>query len=167
MRVADRNGLVAGDPWTGVTDDDAIPVGASVIVSFDRLRNDHNAVFAAANAVGVEVPGNVDFDELNPFLPRLKLIVVRFATMRDGRVFSAGRLLRERYGFTGDLRAAGDFIPDQILFLLRCGFSTFAIPDSFSLDSLKRAVAAYSAWYQRATDGAPTVAELRTKGDGG
>lgn len=161
MPVADRNGLVAADPWVTLDDDAAAPSGASVVVSFNRLKSDHNAVFAAAGAVGVEVPSDVDLEDLRPFLPRLALITVRFATMRDGRVFSVGRLLRERFKFTGDLRAVGDFIPDQVLFLLRCGYSTFAVNDNFSVDSLKRCVAAYSAWYQRATDNVPTASDLR------
>lgn len=160
MPVADRNGPVSADPWVKLADDAAVPSG-SVIVSFARLKNDNNAIFAAASAVGVEVPSDVKIEELLPFLPRLNLVMVRFANMRDGRPFSVGRLLRERHGFTGDLRSIGDIIPDQVLFLLRCGYTSFDVADSFSLDALKRCVNAYSAWYQRATDKVETVIDLR------
>ena len=160
MAVVDRNGPIA-DAWTRLTDEDAAPKGASVIVSFARLKNEHNSLFSAAGAVGVEIPGDVDLEELEPFLPRLGVIVVRMATMRDGRAFSVGRLLREQYSYANDMRAVGDFIPDQVLFLLRCGFTSFEVKDNFPVESLKRSVAAYTAWYQRAGDRAATVAEIR------
>ena len=160
MAVVDRNGPIA-DAWTRIGDDAPAPKGAAVIVSLARLKNEHNSLFSAAGAVGVEVASDVDLADLEPFLPRLGVIVVRMATMRDGRVFSTGRLLRERLGYAADLRAAGDFIPDQALFLLRCGFASFEVGDKFPMASLKRSVAAYSAWYQKATDRAKSVIELR------
>lgn len=160
MAVVDRQGTIE-DKWTHVADDAAVQSGASIIVSFARLKNEHNSLFSAAGAVGVEVSGDVNLDELEPFLPRLGVVVIRMNTMRDGRLFSLGRLLRERYKYTSDMRAAGDLIPDQALFLLRCGFTSFEVKDNFPIDSLKRSVAAYTAWYQRGVDRVSTVAELR------
>ena len=160
MAVVDRNGPIA-DKWTRLADDAPVPKAASVIVSFARLKNEHNSLFSTAAGVGVEIAGDVKLEELEPFLPRLGVIVVRFATMRDGRVFSIGRLLREQYRYGADMRAVGDFIPDQALFLLRCGFTSFEVAESFPLASFKQSVAAYSTWYQRATDRATTVLDLR------
>lgn len=159
-RILDRNGPIA-DTWERLADGAPVRPGASVLVSFHRLKNEHNALFAEAGAVGVEIGGDVTLDELEPFLPRLGLVVVRFAFMRDGRPFSIGRLLRERYGYARDLRAAGDFIPDQVLFLLRCGFNSFEVGSAFSVDALKRAVSAYTVWYQRGVERNATVAEMR------
>jgi uncharacterized protein (DUF934 family) len=166
MAVVDRNGPVA-DTWTRITDDVPVAKGASIIVSFARLKSEHNSLFSAAGGVGVEVPSDVNLEELEPFLPRLGIIIVRLASMRDGRVFSVGRLLRERYGYAAEMRAVGDFIPDQVLFLLRCGFTSFEVAENFPVDSLKRSVAAYSVWYQRATDRAATVPELRQNAPNG
>ncbi len=160
MAVVDRNGPLK-DAWTRIGEDAPAPKGASVIVSLARLKNEHNSLFSAAGAVGVEVASDVDLADLEPFLARLGVIVVRMATMRDGRVFSTGRLLRERYGYAADLRAVGDFIPDQVLFLLRCGFTSFEVGEKFPVESLKQSVAAYSVWYQKATDRAKSVVELR------
>lgn len=159
-RILDRNGPIS-DGWERLADDAAVKAGASVLVSFQRLKNEHNALFAEAGAVGVEVAGDVELEDLEPFLPRLGLVVVRFAFMRDGRPFSIGRLLRERYGYTRDLRAVGDFIPDQVLFLLRCGFNSFEVGPTFSAEALRHAVAAYTVWYQRGVDRNQTVAEIR------
>jgi uncharacterized protein (DUF934 family) len=166
MAVVDRNGPIA-DKWTRIDDDVLAAKGASIIVSFARLKNEHNSLFSVAGSVGVDVPSDVNLEELEPFLPRLGVIVVRFASMRDGRVFSAGRLLRERYGYGADMRAVGDFIPDQVLFLLRCGFTSFEVVENFPVESLKRSVAAFSVWYQRATDRATTVPELRQNAPNG
>ncbi len=160
MAVVDKNGPIA-DAWERLADDAQPATGQSVIVSFARLKNEHNSLFSAAGAVGVEIPGDVNLDELEPLLPRLGLVVIRMTTMRDGRLFSLGRLLRERYGYKADMRAAGDLIPDQVLFMLRCGFTSFEVGDKFPTESLRRSVAAYTAWYQRATDRATTVAEMR------
>ena len=159
-RILDRNGPIA-DGWERLANDAPVKPGASVLVSFTRLKNEHNALFAVAGNVGVDIGGDVNLDELEPFLPRLGLVVVRFAFMRDGRPFSVGRLLRERYGYTRDLRAVGDFIPDQVLFLLRCGFNSFEVGPNFSAEALKHSVAAYTVWYQRGVERNKTVAEIR------
>ncbi len=164
MPVVDRNGSIE-DSWTVLADCVPAVKGASIVVSVDRLKSEHNSLFAEASAVGVEVVGDVDVDGLKPFLPRLGLVVVRFDTMKDGRPFSVGRLLRERYAYEKDLRATGPFIPDQALFLLRCGFTSFDVDDGFSIEALKRSIAAYSVWYQRASDRAATVLDLRHKND--
>jgi uncharacterized protein (DUF934 family) len=160
MAVVDRNGPIA-DAWVKLADDEPAPAGAAVVVSLARLKNEHNALFAAAARVGVEIAGDVVLEDLVALLPRLSLVIVRFAFMRDGRPFSIGRLLRERYRYQGDLRANGDFIPDQVLFLLRCGYNSFEVGAGFSTQSLKQSVAAYTAWYQRGIDRAPTVLDLR------
>lgn len=159
-RILDRNGQIP-DNWERLADDTPVKAGAAVLVSFHRLKNEHNALFAEAGAVGVEVAGDVSLEELEPFLPRLGLVVVRFGFMRDGRPFSIGRLLRQRYGYTRDLRAVGDYIPDQVLFLLRCGFNSFEVGANFSVEALRRAVAAYTVWYQRGVERNVTVAEMR------
>jgi uncharacterized protein (DUF934 family) len=160
MTVADRNGPVADD-WVKLADDAPALAGTSVVVGLARLKTEHNALFAAAARVGVEIEGDVVPEDLLPFLPRLSVVIVRFGFMRDGRPFSIGRLLRERYRYRGDLRASGAFIPDQVLFLLRCGFNTFEVGEGFSIQALKQSVAAYTAWYQRGVDRAPTILDLR------
>ncbi len=163
MAVIDRNGPIANS-WVHLADDAQPAKGQSVIVSFARLKNEHNSLFSASTAVGVEVVGDVVLEDLEPFLPRLGIIVVRMPNMRDGRIFSTGRLLREKYAYKGELRAIGDFIPDQARFLLRCGFDSFEVGDAFPVDSLKQAVATYSVWYQRATDRGATIIDQRTSG---
>jgi uncharacterized protein (DUF934 family) len=89
------------------------------------------ALLAGHNApLGVLVPGETPPEALAPLLPWLALVAVRFPVFKDGRGFTLGRHLRERLGFTGALRATGHILPDQLVFLLRCGFSEVEIGDN-------------------------------------
>lgn len=65
--------------------------------------------------------------EFAPHLPTLALVAVDFPSFRDGRGYSTAALLRSRYGFRGDLRAIGDVLVDQLFYLRRVGFSSFAL----------------------------------------
>ena len=56
----------------------------------------------------------------------MKLIILDFPKFTDGRAYTQARLLRERLGYTGELRASGAVFIDQLPFLLRCGFDSFA-----------------------------------------
>src|SRR4029079_14549185 len=66
---------------------------------------------------------------LLPFLSRVPLVAVNFTTTGDGRGFTQARLLRERYGYQGELRAVGKIRADQMFFLGRCGFDAFELLD--------------------------------------
>lgn len=70
-------------------------------------------------------------------------ICVDFPKFADGRGYSAARLLREKYGFKGELRAVGDVLIDQLFYMMRCGFSTFALREDQILED---AIAAFSTW---------------------
>ncbi|MEE2787900.1 MAG: DUF934 domain-containing protein [Myxococcota bacterium] len=103
--------------------------------------------------VGVRVPGDIEPAELAPYVDRLALINIEFPKFTDGRGYSLARLLRTRYGFLGELRASGDILRDQLLYLTRCGF------DAFELKADKDAAGALEAFeelpirYQQAGDG--------------
>ena len=72
---------------------------------------------------------NLDLDPLLPYLPKVPLVAVNFTTTGDGRGFTQGRLLRERYGYRGEMRAVGKIRADQMFFLARCGFDAFELLD--------------------------------------
>jgi phosphoadenylyl-sulfate reductase (thioredoxin) len=91
---------------------------------------------------------------------RLAAIVVVFPAFRDGRGFSTAARLRER-GFTGQLIASGDLLPDQAPLLARSGFDAVELPEGASVDEWRRALATFSAAYQSAAGPGPTVWSLR------
>jgi phosphoadenosine phosphosulfate reductase len=115
------------------------------------------ALAAGTNDLAVRVGGDTDFKALAPYASRLAAIVVVFGGFRDGRGFSIGTLLRERVNFGGELRAAGELIPDHAVMLKRCGYDSVELPLGASTEDWTRALDAFSAVYQPATDGAAPV----------
>ncbi|MEQ1687967.1 MAG: DUF934 domain-containing protein [Sphingopyxis sp.] len=101
-----------------------------------------------------------DARALLPHLARLTLVEIAFPTFRDGRGYSSARILREA-GYAGELRAAGDVLVDQIVYLGRCGFDSFAPDALLDPDAMANALARYDVFYQRAADGALPVWKLR------
>ena len=98
---------------------------------------------------------------LKPDLPRLAAIVLEFPKFRDGRPFSWARMLRTRYNYAGEIRAAGDFLPDQLAFMARTGFYAFEVRQDFTLEQFRRAMSEITAPYQPSADGRKTIRELR------
>jgi uncharacterized protein (DUF934 family) len=139
------------DNWVRLADGAAPNATDRVIVPFARLKGGDNQIFGAA-AVGVEMGGADQVEDLKPWIDRLGIVVLRFATFKDGRLFTSARMLRQRLGFKGDVRAAGDFLPDQTAFLLRTGVSSLEVSDTFPVDAAARSARAYSVRYQHAAD---------------
>ncbi|MFQ3282192.1 DUF934 domain-containing protein [Reinekea sp.] len=79
-----------------------------------------------SDPVGILIKENESVLEANLNLDQLDIIAFNFSKFTDGRAFSEARNLRDTLGYKGDIRAMGDFIPDQVAFLTRCGFSSFA-----------------------------------------
>ena len=112
------------------------------------------------NATAVRIEAGDDARALLPMLDRLALIEVSFPSFRDGRGYSSARILREA-GYAGELRAAGDVLVDQIAFMRRCGFDSFAPEAPIDTAVLAAALARYPAVYQPAADGAVPVWKRR------
>ncbi len=113
-----------------------------------------------SNATAVRIEAGEDVRRLLPFLDRLRLVEVAFPSFRDGRGYSAARILREA-GYGGELRAAGDILVDQLWFMRRCGFDSFLPEKPLDPAAVDRALQRYGAVYQGAADGRPPVWKLR------
>jgi uncharacterized protein (DUF934 family) len=94
-------------------------------------------------------------------LDGIELVVLEFPKFTDGRAYTQARLLRERLGYRGELRASGQVYIDQLPFLLRCGFNSFASAQKGFAEALTRARELFSVVYQPAGDGRATATELR------
>ena len=103
--------------------------------------------------------------ELAPHLDRLALVALVFPVFRDGRAFSQARLLRERYGFRGELRATGQVLRDQFLFMLRAGFDAFEVTKDADAEAFAQASRRYSVFYQPTGDGRATARAARVRSD--
>jgi uncharacterized protein (DUF934 family) len=119
-----------------------------------------DAFLDQSNATSVRLEPDDDARALIPFLDRLTLIEIAFPKFRDGRGYSSARILREA-GYTGELRAQGDVLVDQIAFMRRCGFDSFAPEASLNPDAVQKALSTYDHVYQHAADGAVAIWKLR------
>ena len=108
------------------------------------------------NANAVRLEAGDDARALLPYLDRLALVEVSFPSYRDGRGYSAARILREA-GYRSELRAAGDVLVDQLPFMRRCGFDSFAPEAEIDPAALTRALERYGDHYQAAADAAVPV----------
>ena len=119
-----------------------------------------DAFLGQSNATAVRLEAGDDARKLIPFLDRLRLVEVSFPRFRDGRGYSAARILREA-GYKGELRAEGDVLVDQILFMRRCGFDSFAPHAPLDPAVVKASLERYRYVYQHAADDAVPVWKLR------
>jgi uncharacterized protein (DUF934 family) len=143
-----ENGRIVADLWVTLADDAPIPSDGSVLLSFERFRRDAR-ILAGRNApLGVQITNQTEPEELATFLDRLALIVIPFPKFRDGRGFTIARTLRERYDYKGEIRAVGHILPDQYVFLLRCGFTTVEIPEGADPARWAEALAGFDIAYQ-------------------
>jgi len=94
-------------------------------------------------------------------IDRLSLVVLDFPKFSDGRAFSQARLLRDRLGFAGEIRATGNVLRDQYLFMTRCGIDAIELPDGTAIEGFLEALREFSVWYQPAADDRTHAMALR------
>jgi len=105
----------------------ALPFGGDLIVPLDLWMSERDTLSFHRGRIGLWLEADADPAAIAPDLARFDVIAVRFAGFTDGRGYSLARLLRERYGYRGELRAVGDVLRDQLYYLSRCGFDAFAL----------------------------------------
>lgn len=146
------NGLpqVVDDEWSVIRSPESIDDAglANKIVPLSYIRT----VKPSANCSAVWISPDDDFEPLVPQLRQLKLIAVDFPNFRDGRGYSVATLLRSRYHWTGELRAIGDVLRDQLNYMRRCGFDSFAVRSDKNIYDALISFSHYSVRYQGAVD---------------
>jgi uncharacterized protein (DUF934 family) len=152
MRLV-KSGHVVDDSYVRVLDDAPIPDDVPVIVPAARFLADAVDIARRAAPTGVLWPNDRKVAELAPHLDRLALVALVFPSFRDGRAYSQARLLRENYGFRGELRATGDVLRDQFMFLLRAGFDAFEVKKDADVAAFSTEIARHTVVYQPTGDG--------------
>jgi uncharacterized protein (DUF934 family) len=148
IRIIDGEPRIVEDEWTvvrGETDAEAIP---------------ERAILPLAQAIahgvtpeqGIWISPDDDFEAHADFLRRCALIAVDFPSFRDGRGYSIAYLLRTRYEWSGELRAIGDVLRDQLNYMRRCGFDCFALRADKNIREALQSFSHYSVRYQGAVD---------------
>jgi uncharacterized protein (DUF934 family) len=158
-----KNGALTADPYVTVDDDAALPDSAPVIVTAARLLAGAAEILMRTAPVGVIWPNNKNVADLAPFLDRLAVVALVFPNFKDGRGYSQARLLRERYGFRGELRATGQILRDQFVFLVRAGFDALDVAKAADAEAFASALARYTVFYQPTGEGRTTASRLRAE----
>jgi len=156
-----KNGKIATDGFAHVPDGAELPGDGAILVTAARFLEDPEALLRRVGKLGVIWPNNRDIDDLVPWLGRLSVIALVFPTFRDGRAYSQARLLRERYGYDGELRAAGQVLRDQFVFMLRAGFDAFEARKESDAEAFADTAKRYSVFYQPTGDGRVTALHRR------
>jgi phosphoadenosine phosphosulfate reductase len=124
-----KSGAFVEDNWKLVPDGEPVPADVPVVVSLKRWREERE-VLAGRNApLGLVFEPGSQWTDIIADLPRFPLIVVTIPKYADGRAFSIARLLRERDGYKGEIRATGVYIIDQVPFMMRVGIDAFETSD--------------------------------------
>ena len=156
-----KAGQIIEDRFVRVLDDALVPEGIAVILPATRLLADAGELLLRQAPTGVIWPNERKVAELAPYLDWLALVALVFPNFRDGRAYSQARILRERHQFQGELRATGQVLRDQLLFLQRAGFDAFEVTKDADAAAFAEAVHRYSVFYQPTGDGRPSTLTSR------
>jgi uncharacterized protein (DUF934 family) len=156
-----KHAKISRDAFVHVADDAEIPTDGAVLISAARFLEDADALSRRLGKLGVIWPNNRNVDDLVPYLDRLAVVALVFPTFRDGRAYSQARLLRERYHYRGELRATGQILRDQFVFMLRAGFDAFDVKKDSDAEAYVNTVKRYSVFYQPTGDGRVTALHRR------
>ena len=107
---------------------------------------------AARGAFAIVLQGSDDPQALAAELERIPVVAIEFARFNDGRGYSIARLLRQRYGYQGELRAVGDVLRDQLFYMKRVGFDAFELRADQDVEAALAAFGDFSETYQAAVD---------------
>lgn len=145
--------------WTSVPDGADLPDGGNVVVSLGRLPE--VADDPRFGALGVRIQAGEDVRKIAPFLSRIRLVELEFPKFRDGRNYSSASILRQQMKYTGEIRAVGDVLADQLFFMVRCGIDSLVLHPSVREETARRALERYPFVYQQASDGRRPIWSLR------
>lgn len=150
-----QDGAFRHDTWAKADATSALPAGA-VIVPKKRWLAERDQLASRNTPLGFLIAASETVDDVAMDLGRFALIALDFPKFSDGRAFSTARLLREKYGFTGELRAVGNVLADQIPLMRRVGFDTFEVANAPTRRALANdRLAEVKLHYQPATSDEP------------
>ena len=156
------DGKLAADPFVLIAAGEAVPANGAILVTLATWTAQAAALAQRSDPIGVLLGSDESPEALADVVDKLQLIALDFPTFRDGRAYSYARLLRERYGYTGELRAVGDVQLEQLHYMERTGFNAFEIDSDDPERDLEIANRDFSTWYQPSGDRRQAAAKLRS-----
>lgn len=155
-----RNRQIDDDPWQQLSDDEKLSEG-DVIVSLVRWQAEKQELLKHDSHLGVELLGSDKVEEIIDDLDKLSLIALNFDRFTDGRGYSQARLLRDKYHYTGAIRAVGDIRRDQIGFMSRCGITEFVPAEHCDVEDALIAFSELQRQYQSDSRDSDSIREQR------
>lgn len=147
-----KQSTVIDNVWLKLDKDSSeIPETSAVLFPLERFLDNPDLVIGQAEA-GVWLDSDQEPSALAPYVEKLSLIAINFPKFVDGRGYSYARQLRDKFNYQGELRAIGDVLHDQLFFMKRCGFDSFAVREDKDIESAKSGLTAFTECYQAATD---------------
>jgi uncharacterized protein (DUF934 family) len=159
-KLLDRKGAVlTSDPWQIITSDNTHPLPpGKLLLPLDLwLETKRNPEYT-----GIWFDSSEEPERVGTCLLSTGCIAINFPSFTDGRGFSLARIIRQHYGYQGQLRAFGDVLYDQLFFLARCGFDTFLLDDSRQPDQLQACIRPFTVSYQNCLDSAKPLTRARS-----
>jgi len=158
--IKDR--MIAEDGWRHLADDEAPPAEGGVIVSLARWQAERDALAGRNAPLGIRLKSDERPEAIAADLDRFAVVALEFPSFRDGRAYSTACLLRQRYRYTGELRAVGEVLRDQLHFMRRCGFDAFEYAGRTAAEEALAAFDEIGVAYQTAADRRRSAAAERS-----
>lgn len=156
-----KGARIVSDTFVQLADDAEIVSDGDLLMPATRFLADPAAAVARLGKAGIIWPNNREIDDLVPHLGKIAVVALVFPSFRDGRAYSQARLLRERHDYKGELRATGQVLRDQFVFMLRAGFDTFDVRKESDAKAFAEVATRYSVFYQPTGDGRVTAFRQR------
>ncbi|HHG89038.1 MAG TPA: phosphoadenylyl-sulfate reductase [Devosia sp.] len=135
-----RDGRFVADPWGKWVEGPAPSEARYAHVPLAQFVANRTAYLAGPHPLGLLVGAGDNVEEVASDLSRFSSIAIEFRTFTDGRGYSSARLLVERMGYKGELRAVGDVLVDQIPLMRRCGINAFVVGHAATRKALEQGV---------------------------
>jgi len=160
-----KNGKPHTDEFTDLsataTPDMLTTTAGPVLVSLQQWQDHRAELLARGTELGLVLRSDEKPAAVSDDLEHFAMIALDFPSFRDGRAYSSARILRQRYGFAGELRAVGDVLLEQLHFMHRVGFNSFALASDNAVAEWETAANDISVWYQPTGDGRRTAIQQR------
>ena len=157
-----RDGKVREDRFTDVSASESLPDDGAIIVSLAQWEAHGEAL--RGRELGIRLRSDEPPERIAADLDAFSVVALEFPVFRDGRAYSYARILRDSYGYRGELRAVGDVLLEQLHFMIRVGFDAFELTAEDPEEAYRIAAEEFSAWYQPGSDERPTAMQLRLRG---
>ena len=162
MRVIKDTEIIEDD-WQLITDpgETSIKKDEDVIVPYKYWSANRDQFSAHTGQLSICVEGDDMIEDIVDELGSFSMIVLSFPLFKDGRCYSHARLLRERYGYEGEIRAVGEVLRDQLFYMQRCGINAYHLTEDSDYEQALHSLSGFSLAYQGAADDTAPISKTR------